>query len=448
MNSPLETLQSDPSNVDGTASNPVVEFDASVPLVHASVNSMVGALLDPAGKEGATRLLLRLQRRTAGGLDADRADDSIDRMGGHLGADVSRSIVSFHGSAIARSTRPFLEFFEDTLLRPGLADDEFQRLRAETKADLVERLDDDRALARSFWNRKLFTGHPYARPPGGTLASLDRIEVADLRALYEKLFVRKNLRFAFAGQIDRARAREAAEKIASGFADDPVTSADPAHPTGPVGRHLLFVDKPDRTQTQILIGGLGTHPADADHTALHVGNTIFGGTFTARLSQEVRAKRGWSYGAYSSLPIDRRRQAFSMWTFPAATDAAACIRLELELLERWVENGVTSAELSRAKKYLIKSHAFALDTASKRASLAIDQILYELPPGYQTGYLDRVSAITLDQVNAALRERISPKNLVITVVGTHKDLGASIREAIGDLTDEEVVPFDSQDDVF
>src|SRR5690606_30281998 len=111
------------------------------------------------------------------------------------------------------------------------------------------------------------------------------------------------------------------------------------------GRNLVVVDKPERSQTQILIGGLGSSPHDPDHVPLLVANTVFGGTFTARLSEEVRSKRGWSYGAYSSLPYDRRRQAFSMWTFPASTDAAACVALELQLLESWVTEGITEAEL-------------------------------------------------------------------------------------------------------
>ena len=70
----------------------------------------------------------------------------------------------------------------------------------------------------------------------------------------------------------------------------------PSRRRGP-GRHLVFVDKPDRTQTQILIGGLGTSAHDADHVPLIVANAVFGGTFTSRLMQEVRSKRGWSYGA-------------------------------------------------------------------------------------------------------------------------------------------------------
>jgi zinc protease len=207
---------------------------------------------------------------------------------------------------------------------------------------------------------------------------------------------------------------------------------------------LTFVDKPDRTQTQILIGGLGTHPADDDHLALHVANTVFGGTFTARLTQEVRAKRGWSYGAYSSLPIDRRRQAFSMWTFPKAEDAAPCIELQLQMLHALRDKGITKKELGWAKKFLVRSHAFALDTASKRVGLLLDSELYGLPPGYYEDYVERVKAVTWEATNAAVAARLPEQDLLLTVVGTAAQIGDTVKGAIPELASSEVVPFDSE----
>jgi zinc protease len=207
----------------------------------------------------------------------------------------------------------------------------------------------------------------------------------------------------------------------------------------------VFVDKPERTQTQILIGCLGTHPHDPDHVALHVGNTILGGAFTARLMREVRSKRGWSYGAYSNLPYDRHRRGFSLWTFPKASDAAACIALELELLQKWWSEGITPRELAWAKRFLVRSHAFAIDTASKRVAQVLDEEIYGLPARYHADYVAHVQGVSLDQVNAAIRERITPNDLLVTVVGTAAEIQPSIRDAIPSLTTSETVAFDAED---
>jgi zinc protease len=217
-----------------------------------------------------------------------------------------------------------------------------------------------------------------------------------------------------------------------------------ADPAGITGRHLVVVDKPERSQTQVLIGGLGTHPHDPDHIPLLVANTIFGGTFTARLSNEVRSKRGWSYGAYSSLPYDRRRQAFSMWTFPAAADAAACIELELSLLESWLSDGITEEELANAKSYLVRSNVFQTDTAAKRMGLLLDEHLHALPKDYHHTFTDKISAVTVEQANAAVRERISLDNLLVTVVGTASEVADDIARVIPKLEERRVIPFDHE----
>lgn len=421
----------------------LLESSPELPLVHLTAALLTGAQEDPEGKEGLTRLVARAMRRTGGGLGQHELDSRIDLLGGSLGADVSHSTVSFSGTVIARNFEPFLELFIDVLARPGFAEEELALLRRETEAEIVESRDNDRALARRWFGRRLFASHAYGRSVSGRLATVPGMTHADVRALYQRLWSRQNLVLAFSGDIDEARARQSAERLLAALPAGEPRRDTLGDPTGPRGRHLVLVDKPERTQTQILIGGLGTHPRDPDHIALHVANTVLGGTFTARLMKEIRSKRGWSYGAYSSLPFDRRRQAFSLWTFPKASDAAACIGVELELLRLWWEQGITKRELAWAKRYLTRSHAFALDTATKRVGLALDSLIYDLPEGYYEGYLDHVRDVTLERANAAIRERISLDDLLITVVGTASEIAEGVRQAIPGLGSHEIIPFDT-----
>ncbi len=422
----------------------LVETSHALPLVSFSIALRTGSILDPEGMSGSTRMLTRWMRRTAGGREAQVIDTEIDALGGAFGADVSPSTLVFQGTVITRSLDGLMRIAADILARPGFAEVELERLRRETLAELTESLDDDRGLGRRWFRHRLFGAHPYARSVTGSATSLARITADDLRALYRSIVRPDNLIFAFSGDIERPRAEALAEQIRGQLAAGPAPDDTISDPAVIPGRRLTLVDKPDRTQTQILIGGLGTHPSDPDHLALHVANTVFGGTFTARLTQEVRAKRGWSYGAYSSLPIDRRRQAFSMWTFPKAEDAAPCIALQLEMLHALRTKGITKKELSWAKKYLVRSHAFALDTASKRVGLLLDKALYGLPDGYYEDYIERIKAITHEAANASVVERLSEDNLLITVVGTAAQIGDGVRAAIPNLVSSEVVPYDTE----
>jgi zinc protease len=421
----------------------LVETSPALPVVSMTIAQRTGAVHDPVGKEGLARLTGRLVRRTGAGLTTEALDERIDSLGASLGVDVGQSAATFSGTVITRSLDTFADLLVEVLGKPSLAEEEFGKLQRETLADLIEVRENDRELGQRWFRRKLFDGHPYTRSVSGTAASIPAITIGDVRSHYAQSLTGENLVFAFAGDIEADRAHAIAGRIAQALPQGESRPDTLGEPTMLPGRRLVVVDKPERTQTQILIGCLGTHPHDADHVALHVGNTIFGGTFTARLMREVRSKRGWSYGAYSNLPYDRHRRGFSLWTFPKASDAAPCIALELSLLEKWWQDGVTPRELSWAQRYLVRSHAFAVDTAGKRVGQALDETLYSLPAGYHKDYLDRVQAVTLEEVNAAIRARITPEDLVVSVVGTAKEILDPVRDAIPKVASVDIVPFDT-----
>jgi zinc protease len=189
---------------------------------------------------------------------------------------------------------------------------------------------------------------------------------------------------------------------------------------------------------------VGSHPRDLDHIALHVATTIFGGTFTSRMMRAIRSDRGWSYGAYARLPYDRHRDAFSMWTFPAAKDAADCLKLELELMRDWRETGILPEELAFAKNYLVRSHAFDIDTPQKRVHQRLDIDLFDLPLDYHTHYIDHVQSVTLETANAAIQNRVSSEAFVVSVVGTHAEIGEAVAKSVPGLSKVEVVAYDAE----
>lgn len=421
----------------------IIEQSHALPLVSVSVARRGGAVLDPPGHEGASRLLSRLARRTAGGRPLQDIESELDRLGASLGSDVSYASISLSGAVIARSLEGFVSLVADAAGRPSLAIDEFERLKRETRAEIVEGLDNDRSLAHRALRRALYPNHAYARTATGTLSTIERINHSLILEHDRATRNREGLVLGMSGDVEIDHAVRLAERIIEPIPVGSSSHAPLGDPEIPEGRRLVIVDKPDRAQTQILIGLAGTKPTDPDHTALHVAMTVFGGTFSSRLMQQIRVERGWSYGAYASLPIDQFRQALTLWTFPSKDDAAACAKLELDLLEQLVEEGITPKELSFAKKSLMRSHAFSIDTAAKRLGLALDTALLALPEDYYTDYEARVSRVTLEETNAALRARLDPTRLVIALVGAASQLREQMLSTLGTLSSVSVVPYDS-----
>jgi zinc protease len=288
----------------------------------------------------------------------------------------------------------------------------------------------------------VFAGHPYGRRVSGQIPTLRSIQRDDIAMFYKTHYTQANAHIIISGDVDVEEGNAISAKLFEGLpAGERISDQVPA-PKPLFGRRLIFVDKPERTQVQMVVGGLGTHPHDDDHIALLVANTAFGGTFTSRLMQEIRVKRGLSYGTSSRLSVDRQRDSFMMWAAPKASDGPLCMSLLLDLFHGVRESGITAEELSFVKKYLIRSHAFEVDTARKRAHRKLDAALFDLPEGYYERQNERIEAVTLDQANAALRNRLSEDDMVIAVVGTYAEIGKTIEAAIPRLSGVDVVPFD------
>ncbi|MBK9263857.1 MAG: insulinase family protein [Polyangiaceae bacterium] len=420
----------------------IVEPSQALPLVSVIVAFRSGSAHDPAGREGLARLTGRMLRRGAEGWTSEAIEETIDLLGGELGVDVSPSATLVHFEVIKRSLEPFLDIVATVLSRPVFDVGELERLKREAIAEIVESRDSDGLLCARAFRRTIFAGHPYGRRISGQIATLKEMQRDDIVKFYKTHYTQSNAHVVVSGDVDVEEGNAIAEKLLERLPvgdriEDPVPPPKP-----PTGRRLIFVDKPERTQMQMVVGGLGTHPTDEDHIPLLVANTAFGGTFTSRLMQEIRAKRGLSYGTSSRLGVDRQRDSFMMWAAPKATDGALCLSLMLDLLHGVRDGGITADELSFVKKYLIRSHAFEVDTARKRAHRKLDAVLFDLPDGYYERQNELIEAVTLDEANAALRNRLSEDDMIIAVVGTHADIGKTITDAIPRLAGVEVCPFD------
>jgi predicted Zn-dependent peptidase len=155
----------------------------------------------------------------------------------------------------------------------------------------------------------------------------------------------------------------------------------------------------------------------------------------------VRAVRGWSFGAYSRLLHSTQRDAWYMWTAPAAEYSGQCAALQLELLDDWVERGIKAAELRFAQKYLINSHCFDLDTPAKRVESQLDIELLDIPRSYLEKHDELVAGVDRDRANRATRARVSTRDLILVVVAAAKDVVGDF-EGLPGVQSVEVLPFD------
>ncbi len=158
--------------------------------------------------------------------------------------------------------------------------------------------------------------------------------------------------------------------------------------------------------------------------------------------QEVRVKRGWSYGAYSRLTRSKSDDGWYLWTFPATKDVGPCLALELEMIGALAREGITQAELDFAKGYIVGSSVFLVDTPADRLERRIEVDTLGFPRDYYTGLRRRVEDVTLDAARAATRAAVHPGDLVVALLGTFSQIEKPVRDALGPGAVVETIAFD------
>ena len=386
----------------------------------------VGALDDPPDQQGLAYLTGQMLLRGAGEWNHATLTDELDFLGAGCSVGTGRARTTISGDALTRNYQAYRALVNAIVCRPRFDAAELDRLKRLVKSDLEQVVDNDAALGQRFFVRSLFHAHPYGSAVKGSLASLDRISIEDVRSFYRRFYTRTGLVAGAAGDVDAKRLNDYIQSTAGALPDHPLRPRDIGPKTTAEGLDLTVVDKPERSQTQVFLGHTTNVTGADDYYPLIVAHTIFGGTFTARLSHEIREKRGWSYGAYSYLATDQHLGTFTMRFYPASKDTFPALELCHALFSTFVADGPTEAEVEAAKNYLINSHPFSLDTPERRLSELLSAHLLGREPDFIDRFVDRIRAVTLEQVKDTVARVLTPQRLVGTVVGTASALADSL----------------------
>jgi zinc protease len=408
----------------------VVESSTDTPLVWFDVTIRGGASADPVGVEGLHRHAALLARRGAGSRNRAQLDETLDSLGASLEVGVSRDTISLSGIALSRHLDAVIEIASDILARPTFPEDEHARLLRETPQVLDEIRDDDSALATRWFDWVCSPGHPYGRTSLGTASSLLKIDRQSSIDLWKREVTTGNLVIGVAGDIDEAKAAKMVTGLTAGLprAEGPPLVAEPP-PTTQRGRRAILVDKSDRTQAQLRVGHLSLKYGHPDTAALAVAEAVFGGMFSSRLMQEIRVKRGWSYGAGCALRRSRLPHWFEIWTAAAIDVAGPCVSLTLDLLADYAAKGPTDDEVDFARSYLVGAMPFHVATARQRMQLAVRDAVYGLPLGYSVQLPAALRELSASDVRAACSRNLRPEDAVTVAVTTAEDARAALEAA-------------------
>jgi zinc protease len=266
------------------------------PVVTMRLIVGAGAAEDPQGKAGLANLLGSLLDQGTATRTAQEIADQIDTIGGALGTG-SGSDLSFANIVVMKdSFATGMELLADVVRNPKFDVEEIDRQKQQAISSLQVNATDPDFVASAVIDRLIYGFHPYGMPGSGTPETLAGIGRDDLVAFHRRYFVPNNMILAVVGDTTADEAFGTVEKVFGGWPRGELSLPKPIDPPMPT-RRIVVIDKPDAVQTEIRIGQLAIPRNHRDYLAWDLAVKILGGEGANRLHQELRSKRGLTYGA-------------------------------------------------------------------------------------------------------------------------------------------------------
>lgn len=398
--------------------------DHSIPFVVLELRFRGGASLDAPGKRGATNLMTALLEEGAGNLDSRAFARATESLAASFSYDVSNDAVSVSARFLSENRDEALALLRQSLVNPRFDEDAIERVRAQVLSIIQSDLKDPSEIAGRAFDTLVYGEHPYGSSLNGSLEGVSALNRDDLLAAHRAALARDRLYVSAVGDVTEAELGAILDQL---LGDLPATGAPlppDADPNLPGGVKVVDFPTP---QSIARFAQPGIDRDDPDFFAAFILNHILGGGgFESRLMQEVREKRGLTYGVYSYL-LDRDGAQVWMGSVASANDRVAeavdVIRAEWERLRT---EGVTEQELQDAKTYLTGAYPLRFDGNGPIANIAVGMQMEGLPIDYIATRNDKVNAVTLEDINRVARERLDPDSLTFVVVGQPEGISGTI----------------------
>jgi zinc protease len=388
----------------------------SVPLISLyGAFAGAGSVVD-GNKQGLVQLASNTMDEGGGELDSEHFQKLLADLSVSFGYNVGRDNFSFSLKTLTRNKDKAFDLMRLSVTAPRFDAEPLARMKAANLARIRSSLSDPDWMAARLMNDVTFAGHPYANNSGGTISSLNAITAQDLHAYAKDYLSRDHLRIAVTGDITRA---ELEKLLDASFGALPATGKHVAVANLTIqnsGTIAFF--KRDIPQTIIMMALPGINRKDPDWFAADIMNFILGGGgFGSRLTEEVREKRGLTYGIGSGFSSLDHISILSVETSTRNEKTKEVLDLIKQEMTRMRDTPVTDAELKAAKDYLTGSMPLALTSTDSISSIMISMMMDNLPSTYLDMVTDKLNAVTIADVTRVSKRLLAPDKMVTILVG-------------------------------
>ena len=424
-----------PARTAAGADVPLVLQKSPLPQIQLKFLFPVGSAHDPAGKEGLASLTAAMMTEAGSkAMTIDEIEAAMYPTAGSFSNQVDKEMTAFTATIHRDKWRTLADVALPQLLDPGWRQEDFDRVKTRQMNALVQdlRSNNEEELGKERLQTNVFRATPYGHVALGTVAGIGAITLEDLKAFSRQMYTRANLTIGIAGDASEEMIREIQSLVTAGLQAGPAAPRVTVETTRRPGIDVEILEKETRA-TAISFGfPIDVTRQDPDFAALSVARAWLGEhrMSSGQLYQRIREVRGINYGDYAYIEafprgmfqffpdanIARRRQLFEVWIRPVVpVNAHMTLRIAISELGKLIEHGLTPAQFAETRDYLMKNVFVMTARQGQQLGYALDSKWFGI--GEYTQFMrDRLSALTVDQVNAAIKRHLTAKDLSIVIV--------------------------------
>ena len=397
--------------------------DRDFPLISGTAIIRTGSRFEPANKVGLAQLTGTVMR--SGGTQNHPAADLnliLEQKAASVETGISNSSGSASFNTLTEDLDTVFPLFTEVLRQPAFAPEQFAIALKQQQGAIARRNDDPKAIANREFNKVLYgDGSPYARTT--EYDTLDNISLQDVKNFYQTYVRPDNIILGIVGDFDTDAMME---RVTTAFgnwqAGTSLTAFTPPTTRQKYDQGIFIIDRPQQTQSNILLGHIGGQFDNPDYPTLSVLNGVLNG-FGGRLFNEVRSRQGLAYSVYGSWsPSYDFDGMFIAGGQTQTSNTVPFIKSVVKEIKKLRQNVVSEQELTNAKESILNSFVFNFQNPSQTLSRLMRYEYFDYPENFIFEYQKQVEETTQKDILEAAQEYLQPEQLVTVVVGNVQEI--------------------------
>ncbi|HXH69231.1 MAG TPA: pitrilysin family protein [Pyrinomonadaceae bacterium] len=399
----------------------VIFEDSRLPIVSFRLAFRSGNIDDPTDSKGLTSAMTSMLTEGTKSYTSRQLAETIERLGASVSANSSHDNTIVAASALSLYTSDILRLMSEIVLYPTFPESELNLYKQNTIENLKFQRSQPGFLADEQMSRVIFGSHPYS-VTAPTPDDIEKLTREKLASFHTQKFVANNAILIVVGDINRESILGEIEKTFGDCKKGTVEETKFDQPPNRANVTLTIVDRPGSAQSNIVLSNLAIERGHPDFFPVLVMNQILGSGGSSRLFMNLREEKGYTYGAYSSF--DMRRQA---GTFEATAEVRTVVTGDslkefFYELNKIRDENVSEVEQRDAKNFLTGVFPIRAETQEGLTNLIVSQKLYDLPADYLQTYREKISKVSIEDIDRVAKKYITPDKIAIVVVGDAEEI--------------------------